>query len=128
MTQDPMRSEGQDESGRNESVRDESVRDVWARLYTDGRAYAEAEVERQKLRAGIIGAGVREALILAGVSIILIFASLVASMVGGILFFAPLVGMGWAICIVVGGGLLPALILLLFAKGRIDRMKKAVKS
>jgi hypothetical protein len=38
------------------------------------------------------------------------------------------VGTGWATGIVVGGGLALAVILLLFAKGRIDRMKKAVRS
>lgn len=121
MTQEPMQSDGQDESGQ-----DESVRDVLARLYTDGRAYAEAEVDRQKLRAGIVGAGVRDALILAAVGIVLIFASLVACLVGLIFLLAPLVGTGWATCIVAGGGLALAAILLLFAKGRIDRMKKAV--
>ncbi|WP_255326217.1 hypothetical protein [Sphingobium sp. EM0848] len=118
MTQEPMQFEGQDES----------VRDVLTRLYTDGRAYAEAEVERQKLRAGLVGAGMRDALILGAVAIVLAFASLVACLIGFILVLAPLVGTGWATCIVVGGGLVLALILLLFAKGRIDRMKKAVRS
>lgn len=121
MTQEPMQSGGQDESGQ-----DESVRDVLARLYSDGRAYAEAEVDRQKLRAGIVGAGVRDALILAAVAIVLVFASIVACLVGLIILLAPLVGTGWATCIVAGGGLALAVILLLFAKGRIDRMKKAV--
>lgn len=116
-----MQSGGQDESGQ-----DESVRDVLARLYSDGRAYAEAEVDRQKLRAGIVGAGVRDALILAAVAIVLVFASIVACLVGLIILLAPLVGTGWATCIVAGGGLALAVILLLFAKGRIDRMKKAV--
>ncbi|WP_240334283.1 hypothetical protein [Sphingobium estronivorans] len=118
MTQEPMQFEGQDES----------VRDVLTRLYTDGRAYAEAEVERQKLRAGLVGAGIRDALILGAVGIVLVFASLVACLVGVILVLSPLVGTGWATCIVFGGGVILALILLLLARGRIDRMKKAVTS
>ncbi|WP_313808690.1 phage holin family protein [Sphingobium sp.] len=118
LTQEPMQTEAQDES----------VRDVFARLYTDGRAYAEAEVERQKLRAGIIGAGLRDALIFGMVGIMLVFASVIACLVGMIFALAPHLGTGWATGAVVGGGLLIASILLLIAKSRIGRMMKAAKS
>ncbi len=117
LTQEPLQTDAQDES----------VRDVFARLYSDGRAYAEAEVERQKLRAGIAGAGIRDALIFALVGIMLVFAAIVAGLVGVILALSPLVGPGWATGAVFGGALVIALILLLFAKGRIDRMRKAIK-
>jgi len=53
--------------------------------------------------------------------------SIVAGLVGVILALAPLVGPGWATGAVFGGALVIALILLLFAKGRIDRMRKAIK-
>ena len=118
MTQEPLQTEAQDES----------VRDVFTRLYTDGRTYAEAEVERQKLRAGIVSAGLRDAAIFAAVGVMLIFAALVACLVGFILALAPHLGTGWATCAVFGGALIVALLSLLTAKGRIDRMKKAVKS
>ncbi|WP_369805919.1 phage holin family protein [Sphingobium sp. 15-1] len=118
MTQEPMQTEAQDES----------VRDVFTRLYSDGRAYAEAEVERQKLRAGIVGMGVRDAVIFAAVGIMLIFAAIVAGLVGLILALAPHLGTGWATGAVFGGALIVALLLLLIAKGRIDRMKKAVRA
>lgn len=117
MTQEPLQTEAQEES----------VRDVFTRLYSDGRAYAEAEVERQKLRAGIVGAGIRDALIFATAGIMLVFAAIVAGLVGIILALSPLVGPGWATGAVFGGALVIALLLLLVAKGRIDRMKKAVK-
>ncbi|BAI96279.1 MULTISPECIES: phage holin family protein [Sphingobium] len=103
------------------------MRDVFARLYSDGRAYAEAEAERQKLRAGIIGAGVRDALIFATAGVMLVFAAIVAGLVGVILALSPLVGPGWAAAAVFGGALVVALLLLLVAKGRIGRMRKAVK-
>ncbi|UZW56541.1 phage holin family protein [Sphingobium sp. JS3065] len=118
MTQEPAQIEEQDES----------VRDVFTRLYADGRAYAEAEVERQKLRAGIVGAGVRDAAILATAAITLIFAAIVAGLVGLILALAPYLGTGWATGAVFGGALIIALLLLLIARGRIDRMKKALKA
>lgn len=118
LTQEPMQTEAQDES----------VRHVLARLYADGRAYAEAEVERQKLRAGIVGAGLRDALIFGAAGIVLAFASVIACLVGLILALAPHLGAGWATAAVVGGGLLIALILLLIARGRIGRMMKAAKS
>ena len=117
LNQEPLQTEAQDES----------VRDVFARLYSDGRAYAEAEVERQKLRVGIVGTGVRDALIFAAVGIMFVFAAIVAGLVGAILALSPLVGSGWATGAVFGGALVVSLLLLLIAKGRIDRMKKAMK-
>ncbi|AEG48244.1 hypothetical protein Sphch_0549 [Sphingobium chlorophenolicum L-1] len=118
MTQEPLHSEEQDES----------VRGTFTRLYADGRAYAEAEVARQKLRAAIVGAGVRDAAILAVVAAMLVFAAIVAGLVGAVLALAPLLGTGWATGAVFGGTLIVALLLLLIAKGRIDRMKKAVRA
>jgi hypothetical protein len=106
----------------------DTIRDAFARLYADGRAYADAEIDRQKLRAGIAGAGVRDAVIFAAVSIILAFAGIVAFLVGLVLILAPLLGPGWATSAVFGSALLVAFIFLLLAKARISRMRKAIRS
>lgn len=113
--------------GRQDSAPDESVRDVIARLYADGRAYASAEAERQKLRAGIVAVGVRNAAIFGTIALILIFASILALLVGLIFTLAQHLAPIWATLIVVGGALLVALLLLLAAKGCIGRMMKAIK-
>lgn len=118
MTHEPMQTEAPDES----------VRDVFSRLYADGRAYAQAEVERQKLRAGIVAIGVRNAVIFAATAIMLLFAALIACLIGAIIALTPYLGAGWATIAVAGGSLLVAIILLLFAKGQIGQMRKAVKS
>jgi hypothetical protein len=106
----------------------DSVRAVFGKLYADGRAYADAEIERQKLRANIAGAGVRDAAIFAIAAAMLVFAGLVAFLVGMVLLLSPHLGAGWSAFTVFGTVLLIALILLLFAKARISRMRKAIKS
>ncbi|WP_256959776.1 hypothetical protein, partial [Sphingobium sp. Z007] len=100
--------------------------EVIARLYADGRAYAAAEAEKQKLRASIIGAGIRNVAIFGIVALMLAFATIVALLVGLTIALAQLVAPLWATLIVVGGGLLMVLILLFAAKGAITRMKKAI--
>lgn len=109
--------------GHEDDVRAESVRDVLARLYADGRAYADAEVDRQKVRAGIVAAGIRNAAIFGLVALILVFGAIVALLVGLTFALAVHVGPLWATLIVVGGALVVALMLLLLAKGSITRMR-----
>lgn len=106
---------------------DESVKDVVARLIEDGRAYASAEIDRQKLRASIIAAGVRNAAIFGVLALILTFASIVALLGGLILTLAQHMDPLWATLIVVGAGLLIALLLGLLARASVGRMIKAIK-
>ncbi|WP_298396045.1 phage holin family protein [Sphingobium sp.] len=113
--------------GQDEAAPDESVRDSFSRLYADARAYAGAEAQKQKLRAGIVATGVRNAAILAVVALILAFASIVALLIGLIIALAQHVGPLWSTLIVVGGALLIAVLLLLLAKGCVGRMMKAIK-
>jgi hypothetical protein len=105
----------------------ESVGEVLNRLYQDGRAYASAEAERQKLRLGIVGVGVRNAAILGIIALILVFSSIVALLVGLVITLAQDMAPIWATLIVVGGALAVAMILLLLAKNCISRMAKAIK-
>lgn len=106
---------------------DESVKDVVARLIEDGRAYASAEIDKQKLRAAIVAAGVRNAAIFGVLALILAFASIVALLGGLILALAQHMDPLWATLIVVGGGLLLVVVLALLAKGSISRMMKAIR-
>lgn len=132
MTDEPadtaatLPTDGQPDGAPENSAHDESVKAVLARLYADGRAYAAAEAEKQKLRAGIIGAGVRNAAIFALLAFILAFACIVALLVGLVIALSQLVAPIWAALIVTGGGLIVTLLLLLLAKGCITRMKKAI--
>jgi len=106
----------------------DTVGGAFARLYADGRAYADAEIARQKLRAGIAATGVRDAAIFAVAGAILVFAGLVAFLVGLVLVLAPHIGAEWAAGAVFGSTILVALILLLLAKTRISRMRRTIKS
>lgn len=107
---------------------DSSVRETFARLYSDGRAYADAEIERQKLRVGLASTGIRDAAIYGVAGFLIVFAGLVAFLVGLTLVLAPYLGAGWAAVAVFGSSLLVAFVLLLLAKARITRMKKAIRS
>lgn len=112
--------------GQPEGTPEESVRDVLARLYADGRAFAAAEADKQKLRAGIIGVGVRNAALFGVVALMLAFASIVALVVGLTIALAQVIAPIWSTLIVVGGALILVILLLLAAKGCITRMKKAI--
>jgi len=112
--------------GQEDDVRAQSVRDVLARLYADGRAYANAEMDRQKVRAGIVAAGIRNAAILGLIALMLVFGAIVALLVGLTFGLAVHVGPLWATLIVVGGALIVALLLLLLAKASITRMRERI--
>ena len=105
----------------------DSVRAAFTKLYVDGRAYADAEIERQKLRAGIAGAGIRDATIFAVGGFLLSFGGLIAFLVGMVLMLSPPLGAGWAALVVFGSTLLVTVVLLLLAKARISRMRRAIK-
>jgi uncharacterized membrane protein len=112
--------------GQPDGAPEESVRETLARLYADGRAYAAAEADKQKLRAGIIGVGVRNAAVFGIVALMLAFASIVALLVGLTIALAQVIAPIWATLAVVGGALILVVLLLLAAKGCITRMKKAI--
>ena len=115
-------SEIMDETGQ-----DQTVGESFARLLADGRAYVEAEADRQKLRAGIFTKGLRDAAILVAVALMLLFGTLVAVLIGLIIALSPALTPLGATGAVFGGAILVSLVLLLLAKARISRMKKAAK-
>ncbi|WP_336961160.1 hypothetical protein [Sphingobium aquiterrae] len=100
----------------------EPLRDVIARLIASGRDYAEAELDRQKLRAALVGAGVRTAAILLVVALILLFAALVTLLIGLVIALAPLLTPLGATAAVSAGGIGISIILALAARGRIRHM------
>ena len=125
MTDEPSLITDHAEAGPEQ---EDGVRATYVKLYKDGRAYADAEIERQKLRVGIAGAGVRDAAIFATVGFMLSFAGLIAFLVGLVMALSPHLGAGWSALAVFGGALLIAAILLLLAKARISRMRRAIKA
>lgn len=103
-------------------AQEESLGALLSRLAQDGRAYAEAEIDRQKVRAGIVSAGVRDIAILLLVALILLFGALVALMVGLVLALSPMLGPLGATGAVVGGALMIAVILALLARRRVKKI------
>jgi hypothetical protein len=124
LTEEPSLITAQPEAEHQQ----DSVRAAFSKLYADGRAYADAEIERQKLRAGLAGAGIRDAAIFATAGFILAFAGLIAFLVGMVLMLTPHLGAGWSALIIFGVSLLIAAISLMLAKARISRMRKDIKS
>ena len=110
-----------------DDVRSESVSQVFARVIEDGRAYARAEADKQKARAGIVAGGIRNAAIFGLVALILVFAAIVTLLVGLVFALAVQVGPLWATLIVVGGALIVAIALLLAAKGSISSMMRKIR-
>lgn len=110
-----------------DDVRSESVSQVFARVIEDGRAYARAEADKQKARAGIVMGGVRNAAIFGLLALILVFAAIVTLLVGLVFALAVQVGPFWATLIIVGGALIVAIALLLAAKGSISSMMRKIR-
>lgn len=106
---------------------DQTIGESFAQLLADARDYWAAEADRQKLRAGIVTKGVRDAAILATVAILLLFGTLVALLIGLIIALSPALTPLGATGAVAGAAILISVIFLLLAKARIIRMMKAAK-
>lgn len=125
MTDQPAEPARPDEpAGADEDV---SLGALFTRLANDARAYMEAEGDRQKLRASLIAAGVRDAAILIVIAITLGTGTIVALLVGLIIALAPILSAIGAIGAVLGSALAIAVILLLLARARIARMKRDIR-
>ncbi len=106
---------------------DDSIAGRFNRLIESARDYAEAELDRQKLRAGLVGTALRQVAILIGMAAMLIFATILALMVGLIFALTDVVGAGLATVIVIVGALLISVVLVLVAKAKIVSLKEALK-
>jgi len=91
-------------------------------LVSEGRDYAAHEIQRQKLRAAILGTAARDAAILVLVSLFLLMGALIAGLIGIIMGLAPLVGGPLAATgIVIAASFLLILLFLLVAQVRVKR-------
>ena len=105
----------------------EGLRDLIRRLLADGRAYAEAEARRQKVRATYIAACVRDIAIAGVIALVLFAGMLVTLMIGLVWALAPVLGNWGALGVVVGGTLIVILLLGLFARSRVKRITRRLK-
>lgn len=118
-TSDPLSG---DEAAMQEEGAIESEPGVLAllqRVVEDGRAYADAEVARQKLRASILGTAGRDAALLVLAALFLMFGALTAFLVACVWMLAPVVGVLGALGITIIGALVLVALLLLVARSRI---------
>ena len=107
---------------------DESIGETFSRLIGSGKEYAQAELDRQRLRVGIVSAGARDAAILLVGALVLTLAALSALLVGLIITLTPTLSAGGATAAVVVVALIVVGLLLLGAKSRLTRMSKDMKS
>lgn len=96
--------------------KDESLRAVAERLIDSGRAYAEAEIGRQKLRAVLAGSALRAIAIFVTIALILLFGTLVTLLVGLVLALSPMLTPLGATAAVSIATLLVVALLLLMAR------------
>lgn len=115
-------------AGIADDVSDDSIGGRLSRLVDSARSYADAELDRQKVRAGLVAVAIRQVAILIGMAAMLTFATTLALMVGLILALQDVVGgPGVATVIVIVGALLIAVGLILVAKAKIVALKEALK-
>lgn len=114
------------DDGAEEDRQDPGPGEAIKQAFASGRAYAEAEIDRQKLRAGVVVSGARDTAILAGIALVLALATVTALLVGLIVALTPLLGAWGATGAVIGGALLVLIVLLLMMRARIRRMIEAL--
>lgn len=89
------------------------------RVVTDGRIYAETELERQKLRASILGTAGRDTALLVLSALFLLLGALTTLLIGCVWVLAPMIGVlaALALTLLVAFGVV--MILLVAAKARM---------
>ena len=107
---------GQDD--QDSPLQDESIGEVLSRLAESGKSYAQAEFNRQKIRAAEIGVEFRNIAILLAVAAFLVLAAPVALLVGLIIALTPAIGAWGGTAVVVGAALAIAFLLLILARNR----------
>ena len=126
----PEEAEELVETVEPEAVTEESGRstvEMLKLLLSDGRAYAATEMERQKLRARILGMAARDAAILGIVALCLLMGAVIALPIGAIWVLAPYMGPVAAILIILGTCFALAVLLALIARARVRQaMRRAL--
>lgn len=98
--------------------------DLAGHVLSEGRAYAETEIERQKLRASILAVAGRDSALLALSALFLLFGALTTLLIGCVWILAPLIGVVAALAVTLVVTFVVVLLLLGAAKAR---MKKAMR-
>ena len=110
-----------DSPSADDVVGEPSVIELVQRVVANGRGYAATEIERQKVRAGIIGVAARDAALLGLAAIFLLFGAMTALVVGSVWVLAPLVGVVGALAITIASTMVVVVILLIAARARLVR-------
>lgn len=108
--------EGRTEEESAEAYETASTIEILLALVREGRAYAEIEAERQKLRASLLGRSFGAAALLVLVALVLLMGALIALLVGLSWALAPLIGPLPAVLAVFLGSTLLVLLLLIAAR------------
>lgn len=100
---------------------DTPIGELLQRVVTEGRAYAETEFARQRLRAHIVGTAGRDAALLVLAAIFLLFGAMTALVVACVWILAPYLGVAGALAVTIAGALLCIIALLAAARARMRR-------
>ncbi|AUW60335.1 hypothetical protein C1T17_14535 [Sphingobium sp. SCG-1] len=109
-------------------VENESIGEAFSRLVGSGKEYAHAELNKQKLRAGIVAASATYIAILLVGALVIALAAVGALLVGLIITLSPALTPGGATAAVVVAALVIAGLLALLAKSRITQMTRDIKA
>lgn len=101
----------------------EPLSDLLRRLASDGKAYAQAESARIKVRGRFYAVNARDVAICAALALFLLHALVVALLVGLVIALVPMVGIWAAIAIMAAGTLAVMAVVALVAANRINRLK-----
>jgi Putative Actinobacterial Holin-X, holin superfamily III len=97
------------------------LKNLLSQLATDSRDFARAEVAWVKAEAGSRASIAIPGLIFAVAAIALLFALIIAGLLGGMFALAPLIGLGWAVLAVISTGALIAFVLAKIGSAKLAR-------
>ncbi|MGK2909225.1 MAG: hypothetical protein ACSLE1_05425 [Sphingobium sp.] len=106
---------------------DQPIGEVFSRLIGSGKEYAQAELDKQRLRAAVLGTAARDAAMFGVVALVIFISAIGALLVGLIITLSPALSPGWATAVVVVTAFVLAGLLLLVAKSRVSNALKALK-
>lgn len=102
-----------------DTVAEPTIFGLVQRVVTDGRNYAETELERQKMRVTILGAAGRDTALIVVSALFLLFGALTTLLIGCVWVLAPLIGVIAALALILLIVFGVILILLVAARARM---------
>jgi hypothetical protein len=101
------------------------IKVLLGQLVSDTTDFARAEIEFLRAQAGERASYAIPGLAMVGIALALAFGSIVALLVGLILWLSPLLGAGWSLLLVITVALLVTVLLLKFGAARLRSAVKA---